>query len=106
MQLRRPRRVRHASRPASPTPSATMTAPAPAPSPAVQAQQVQVAEPEVEEITAEDEIVEEVFTDSTLAKTADVDAHILSDAPVAPAPEPLERRPPLAPADQAAAVSP
>jgi len=81
------------------SPSGFAAAPAAAASLAAQPAEVAAAampaQEEVEEIESSSEIesAEQAFTDSTLAKTADIDARIISDAPVAAAPPP----PPPAP---------
>jgi signal recognition particle receptor subunit beta len=62
--------------------------PAPAPQPQSQPQSVSapVAEPEIVDTVG---AADKVFADSTLARTADVDKHIISSAPVADAPATL-----------------
>ena len=81
------------------SPSGFAAAPAAAASVAAQPAEVAAAampaQEEVEEIESSSEIgsAEQAFTDSTWRKTADIDARIISDAPVAAAPPP----PPPAP---------
>jgi signal recognition particle receptor subunit beta len=82
-----------ASSPAFTTPAATASvAAAPAAAPIVKPPPI--IEETIEELESSEMIAEapraESFSDSTLAKTADVDAHILTSAPVAAPPAPPE----------------
>lgn len=86
-------------------PAAAASTPQPAASRSVAPQAVEEEEI-IEEIPASAEITEpeaaEVFTDSTLAKTADLDSRIIADAPIAEVPPP----PPSAPVEIATPAEP
>jgi signal recognition particle receptor subunit beta len=101
-RVKEPPSAGHEPRPAGSTTAIGTTAPptalagVPAAAASVAAKPAEVAaaampaQEEVEEIESSREIgnAEQAFTDSTLAKTADIDARIISDAPVAAAPPP------------------
>jgi signal recognition particle receptor subunit beta len=66
-----------------PTPAFSSPAAAASVASAATSGKAQVAHEEVEEIEPSEEITSAPFSDQTLAKTADVDSRIISDAPVA-----------------------